>query len=378
MQYSNIWRVFLLAPLFYACQSEEILPEQTQPEIPVHKTIKVRASVPSDDVTSRAQITYGNPNEDYETFMWNEEDWFNLINITRLSDCPFGLQLEEVGIYNDGKTADFESYSKVDSSFVIKKGDILLAVYGEITREYKKDENGNGVKDENGKFLFDERNIITIGLGAEANKPQYIARTPAVDSCLSFMKDNLKMYAIVTAEKDDVVPDLYFKHLSAIMRVTVHNKSGNDVYPTKMEFHYPETQSFYNTTLYVSVDTTSADYGLIAYTSDDLYKGSDPFTSDIGTTINGKSGTYDTGESILAGETYDLYMSAIPIFNNDKKGSSLTIDLIANHITENPYSLTIDGFDKVIKPGLRYWFDVTLLPDNNMVLTKSLQTEANE
>ena len=71
-------------------------------------------------------------------------------------------------------------------------------------------------------------------------------------------------------------------------------------------------------------------------------------------------------------------MSAVPRLNNDRKGNSLTIDLIENHVTKNPFRLTIDGFDAIIKPGLRYWFDVTLLPDNKMVLTRSLSEGSNE
>ena len=353
----------MLAPLLYSCQSEDVKHDQAQPETPAYKPITVKATLPSDDIQSRAQITYGNQNEDYEIFMWNEDDEIFLYNISDLENnkdeaCfPIGKI--------SGQSAEF-SFKPSDcghaTTFSFSKGDTLLALYGETERV---------------KFYGDPRRIVSLVVGMEANKPQYIEKNPTDDN-LSYMKDNLKMYDIVVAEDDDVLPDLNFRHLSAILRVTVRNKSGEDVYPTKLEFDYPGTDTFYNTTLYFSVDNTSDGCVLRDYTNKELCDGSEPFTSNVGTTINGKSGTIDAGGSIPNGESYELYLSAVPRLNNDRKGSSLTIDLIESHVTENPFRLTIDGFDAIIKPGLRYWFDVTLLPDRKMVLTRSLSEDSSE
>ena len=131
----------------------------------------------------------------------------------------------------------------------------------------------------NDDLTYDDRDIFTIGVGSEENKPQYIVGNPD-DASLSYMKANLKMYDIVTAVEDGKIPDLHFRHLSAIMRVSLRNETGMYIYPTKLEFKYPGTESFFNTTLYCSVDTTRS-IGLVIYSDGVFFNGTAPLQDNI-------------------------------------------------------------------------------------------------
>ncbi|MDE5585911.1 MAG: hypothetical protein K2I92_06160, partial [Muribaculaceae bacterium] len=134
--------------------------------------------------------------------------------------------------------------------------------------------------------------------------------------------------------------------------------------------------SFFNTTLYCSVETDeNNEFYLKVYDTNEFYNGSKPYTNEIGTTINGKIGTEDGGESIPNGESYELYLSTVPRIGNDSFGDKITIDIIENHHTETPYSITISNFNRVIEPGKRYWFDVTATPARNLVLTSKYNPE---
>lgn len=350
--------------LLCACQSESYQ-EVAQPQ---RNTIRVKASLPTSSKDTRAQVKYGTGQEqEGEIFMWNKKDYITLFNITRLSECPFGVELEEIEISPDGKSAEFESAESVNSTFVVKKGDKLLAVSGEIKRKYYKDET-----------ILDERNIFTYDVGTEANKPQYIVENPD-DESLSNMKDNLKMYDIVTAVEDDKVPYLHFKHLSALMRVTFRNETGEDLYLTKLEFKYPDTKSFFNTTLYFSVESDeTGDSYLKVYEDDEFYNGSNPYTDNIGTTINGKDDTTDIGDVIRNGESYELYLSTVPRIGNNRTGKEFTIHIIEKHDTDNPYVITFNDFDIVIEAGRRYWFDLTATEDRKLVLTSEWEKLQNK
>ena len=364
MKISILWSLLLALPLISSCQSNdpEDMPDNTvipaTPE-PV-RPLRVTASLPGPE-QSRAHITYGNPDaEAGEIFKWNKGDYITLFNITRLDECPLGLELETDSI--DGNKAVFESHNGLTSfdgnTLTIKKGDLLYINYGETKRKYLD------------ATTFDPRNIFTIGLGAEEGKPQMIVNNPS-DESLDFMSHNLKMYALVTATEDDAVPDVDFIHLSAIMRVSLRNMTGKDLYPTKLEFRYPGTATFLNTTLYCSVEPDGADwYTLRYYDTDDFYKGTPPYTDDIGTTINAKDDTVDIGETIKTGDTYELYLTAVPRLGNNATGKTFSIDLIVSHLTDTPYSKTIENFNVPILAGNRYWFSLTATPEGTLMFSK--------
>lgn len=348
----------ILASL-YSCQSE------TPHEIDsVGRIFTVRATLP-DSENTRTHITYGNTDIDKEEFRWheitdvyNDNDFISVFNVTRLSENPYGVELNAVEV--NGNSAIFESPEIVDSSFTIKAGDTIFVNYYNTRTNRTTD----------GQYVF------TIDVGTESNKPQYIGVNP-VDS-MSYMQGNLKMYDIVTAVKDDKIPDIHFKHLSAILRVSLRNETGKYIYPTKLEFKYPGTESFFNTTLYCSVDTTQPS-GLKVFTNKEFFGSSEAYTDKIGTTINGKENTADAGDSIAPGQTYDLYLSTVPRIDNEQIGNSLTIDLIQKHDTDHPYRITLDGFNVPIKAGKRYWFNLTAVTENDtinklMLTSKWLET----
>lgn len=389
----------MMLMLLSACQSESLIenipPESLQPE----RKITVKATLP-DEPASRAHIVYGygEPGKECEEqFRWFKRgdggidvasDYITLFNVSKLDDFPKGLEVEITEV--DGQTATFESTS-FEPDFKYEKGDTLVAFLFETKRKYltvdTDEEPSEESSEEPSEAQFDPRKIFTLNAGADENKPQYIAKAPDTETNLAYMKANLKMYDIVIAEddiKDDrVIPDMHFKHLSAIFRVTLHNETGHDLYPTKLEVKYPTTSpsandgdgvernpSFFNTSLYCSVeDDETGALGLKVYDTDDFFHGSQPYTCDIGTTINGKDGTDDAGESIPDGSSYELYLSAVPRIGNDSYGDEISIHLIENHQTKTPYIITVKDFNRVIEAGKRYWFNVTATPDNKLVLT---------
>lgn len=345
-----------MLPLLCACQSESYQ-ETTQPQ----RVIKVGAYLPNSNDT-RAQIKYGTGADEIgETFMWNKKDWITLFNVTKSADYPSRVELEEINISSDGKRAEFESVESVDSALIVEKGDVILVLYGEAGRY--KEGTIKGLED-----------VFEYSVGTEANKPQIIEKSP-VDNTLTYMKDNLRMYDVVTAVEDGQIPDLHFKHLSALIRVTLRNETGVDLFPTKLEFKYPGTESFFNTTLYFSVND---DMSLEVYEDYEFFKGSAVYTDNIGTTINTKDNTNDVGESIASGESYELYISTVPRIGNAQKGDSFEIHLIRKHDSDNPYVITFDKFDTVIEAGKRYWFDLTATPDGKLMLTSEWKKQQNE
>lgn len=348
-----------------ACQSET--PQENNES---GRFLIVNATLPGSDQT-RTHITYGNPSIDTELFRWDTDiehggtaqkiDYISLFNVTKLEQYPSeGIELNVTKI--NGRNASFESVESVNSNVEIKAGDVLFVNYWETSaRQISSD------------GTYDPRKIFTLVFGTEANKPQQIVKNPN-DSCMSFMQGNLRMYDIVTVVEDDKIPDLHFRWLSAIFRVTLRNETGHDIYPTKLEVDYPGTESFFNTTLYCSVDTTSSnESGLTVYDDYnnedyDLYKGTRAYTDNIGTTLNGKKGTLDAGESIGDGETYDLYLSTVPRIGNTIIGQNgLNICLTEDHQTnsEKQYSINVENFNVPIEAGKRYWFNLTAVEETD-------------
>ncbi|MDE5783876.1 MAG: hypothetical protein K2H97_06135 [Prevotella sp.] len=348
--------------LLCACQSEsEQVSENYQETVQLQRVATIKASISNSNQT-RAQVLYGTAKEEKrEIFMWNQRDMIYLFNLSNLSKETkiARYYIKELDDSNR-KSAEFtffelEEDESPDTYAVeplsVNAGDTVLAVYGVVSR-YKEG------------WVEKYKNVFSYDVGTEANKPQFMVENPN-DESLSYMKDNLKMYDVVKADDNGQIPDLHFKHLSALMRVTLHNETGEDLYLTKLEFKYPtktetgedETFSFFNTTMYFSVND---DMSLKVYDDNEFFgSSSKPYTDNIGTTINGKIGTADAGESILNGESYELYISTVPRIGNDSKGQNFTISVINKHDTDHPYSITIPNFNTVIEAGKRYWFDLT-------------------
>lgn len=360
-------KIFLLSlpvlGILCSCQSEMI-----QESTKAGRVLTVKATLPGTDET-RTHITYGNTSIDNELFRWDTTpanggsaksiDYIALANVTKLyqfKNNSGGIELDVTKI--DGRSASFQSVQSVNKDIEIKAGDVLFVNYWDMS-----------IRQINDAGDFDSRKIFTIYFGAEANKPQYIVEHPD-DAYMSYMQGNLRMYDIVTVEQDDVIPDLHFKWLSSLIRVSLRNETGHDIYPTKLEVDYPGAECFFNTTLYCSVAEESSDNnGLLVYTDEEFYGDSEPYTDHISTTLNGKLGTQDAGASIKNGDTYDLYLSAIPKINNNVTGTEgLNIRLVEEHQTnaEMTYSINVSEFDKPIEAGKRYWFNLTAVEEDGV------------
>ncbi|MDE5738885.1 MAG: hypothetical protein K2H92_01035 [Bacteroidaceae bacterium] len=353
--------------LLCACQSDSYQ-EVVQPQ----RVTTIKASISNSNQT-RAQVKYGTGQEqEREIFMWNQKDVIYLFNLSNLNkDTKITkYDIKELDDSNR-KSAEFTFFEPEDEydrqmyatePLSVNAGDMILAVYGEVSR-YKEG------------WIEKYENVFTYGVGTEENKPQYIVENPN-DESLSNMKDNLKMYDVVKADDDGQIPDLHFKHLSALMRVTLRNETGKDLYLTKLEFNYPDTESFFNTTMYFSVND---DMTLKVYEDEEFFgSNSNPYTDNIGSTINGKNGTTDIGDVIRNGESYELYLSTVPRIGNNRKGDEFTIHIIEKHDTDNPYAITFNDFDTAIEAGKRYWFDLTATEDRKLVLTSEWEKLQNE
>lgn len=343
----------LMLPLLYACQSESYQ-ETAQPQ----RVTTIKASI-SDPNQTRAQIQYGTAKEENrEIFMWNKGDQIFLLNLSNLQDNPkdAAYYIKELDDSNR-KSAKFifddrdPNDGHATKPLSVKKGDVILACNASMERY--------AIGNIDGKVIYDERNIIKLlDVGTEANYPQILVKNPN-DESLSYMENNFKMYDVITVDENGQIPDLHFKHLSALMRVTLRNETGEDLFPTKLEFKYPGTNSFFNVTMCFSVNS---DMSLCVYDDEEdqktLYRGDNVYTDNIATTLNTKNGTTDIGEPIPDGGFYELYISTVPRIGNNSNGKNFTISVIKKHDTDNPYSITIP-FDKVIEAGKRYWFDLT-------------------
>lgn len=353
--------------LLCACQSDSYQ-EVVQPQ----RVTTIKASI-SDSNQTRAQVKYGTGQEqEREIFIWNQKDVIYLFNLSNLNKDTKITQyyIKDLDDSNR-KSAEFTFFEPEDDAdrqmyatepLSVNAGDMILAVYGEV-RRYKEG------------WIEEYKNVFTYGVGTEENKPQYIVENPD-DESLSNMKDNLKMYDVVKADDNGQIPDLHFKHLSALMRVTLRNETGEDLYLTTLEFNYPGTESFFNTTMYFSVND---DMSLNIYEGSEFFgSNSLPYTDNIGTTINGKDGTTDVGDVIRNGESYELYLSTVPRIGNNRKGKEFTIHIIEKHDTDNPYVITFNDFDIVIEAGRRYWFDLTATEDRKLMLTSEWEKLQNK
>ncbi|MDE6267471.1 MAG: hypothetical protein K2M04_00100 [Muribaculaceae bacterium] len=392
MKIKNIMAAIMLLPMLYGCQSDELRTEEPElpqdnvedPEEPV-RPLRITASLPGKE--SRAQVTYGNPNREAgEEFIWNDNDELRLFNITKLSEQNGDIKFRVVE--NNRNSAEFEWWEdESDLELTYESGDIILAVLGE---SYRNINNQEFIKD----------GILTMGVGTEANKPQLFVDDPD-DSSLEFMKDNIKMYALVKVDEEGNIPPFHFRHLSAIIRVTFTNATGEDLFPTKIEFKYPEiegkekTEVFLNTTLYFSITPEDQPiagnkmiggknmewsgiksdldgYNLLCYTGDALYNGSNPYTNKIGTTLGHKIGTVDADHILAAGRTYDLYLATVPRINNDLVGENgIRIEIVNEHITATPYYIDVPNFNVAVQAGMRYGFSLTAVPGSKQLVFSS-------
>lgn len=325
---NQMWLALMLLPMLCACQADDI--EGIQEEIPETPTVEVepvtiKASLPGGD-KSRAQVKYGNPNgKAGEFFMWNDDDVITVYNYTKIKANATGfgnITGTKFAIGNiNGNNADFTA----TKDFAVESGDVLIALYGN-------------------NFTYRTTMSLTqmIDISNETTSKQE-KKSTYDDSELKHLQDEIKMYDIVKVGDDGKIPELHFKHLSALIRVTVYNAKEESLAINKIKFSYGENHSFPDDITY---KINAGDEVMLKYDcSSGYYKG-------LGC-------EYESGKEITLAshETYDLFFAFTP-YELDNESSTLNITL------NDGFSTDIEGFKNIpFKPGYRYWFDLTLTDD---------------
>ncbi len=402
MNIKSFLSIFLFGAVMVlvGCQSEK-----EQEELAPKRVITVKASLPG-STESRATVTYGYyEDRSKEVFTWSNTDYITVFNITRFRDMysinsensentsgdeTKMLYLDIAKI--DGKNAEFQTPSEYDADYPIRKGDVLFIILGAAT---PANPDIARVKTDN--------LISYLAVISDARASQKIVPNPETNpSALSHLNDQLRMYAIVTVEEDDVIPDFTFTHLSAIMRVTLRNETGKPLFDKNSDivFSYPtgDNCAFIYGFSYVCVAQNDAgEYYLM-----ENFKA--PIESNP-TTIHTYQAThkinYSTASSgprvpLENGDTYEFYAIVAPTVGEQPIGKELIIDLYDGTASSygvpgydcEKYSITIDDFGRAIAPGKRFWFNLTAVreevdgkTETKLMLTnawKALHPEAAE
>lgn len=315
--------------------------------------------------------------------MWGDTDYIALFNISRFREVHLYVNTEdkESGtriLYLDidpaktnGKYAEFQTALESDETFPVHKGDVFFAILGEA---HPANVDEASVKLDN--------LISYVAIYNDLRAGQTLKADPYNDSsALNNLRELIRVYDIVTVEEEGVIPELHFKHLSAIMRVTLRNETGEPLIKNTSElvFSYPtgDDCAFIFGFSYISVDKNeNGEYYLLEnFKAPEKRHPLNP-TPPAETTTH----TYEASLKINAsevlleqGETYDFYVVAAPRIGELPIGNELTIDLYNNVIKsgyENSisedgekYSITIDNFNRAIEPGKRYWFNLTAVKE---------------
>lgn len=323
---NQMWLALMLLPMLCACQADDI--EGIQEEIPDTPTIEVepvtiKASLPGGD-KSRAQVKYGNQDvEAGEFFMWNEDDVIKIYNYTQNDESGTVFNIGNI----NGKNADFTT----EDGFTASPGDILFAAYGETSWSPKYEliieDNGCCPQKKTGKYD---------------------------DSELEHLKGALKMYDIVKVGDDGKIPELHFKHLSSLMRITLHNHQASELNLKKIKFNYGDNEAFVVNKIYRLGDDLKLEKSTCNSKAN--------WESDMDITLN----SY---------ETYDLFFALVPSEEEANPPSTSTLGISFNIGIAGATSIStqIQGFTGItIQPGYRYWFELTVT-DEGLVQTSKLE-----
>lgn len=368
MNIKTILFSLLMLVTLSACQTET--PETIPSSVP---RLRIRGSLPESDAT-RGLIEYGSKDKEKELFKWylgdenkKDADYIYLFNITKFEalhqhySAPY-FEIDKI----DGGNAEFEMEENADSrNFIanMKSGDILLATVGiSAAAELESVEKalGNVISYHAGSILYDQVLV-------ENPKENILA--------LRHLHMMMHLYDIVKVEEDGKVPDLHFKHLNAIFRITLNNQTGKDLFDKTSDivFSYPTGEGgpfIYGFSYFSVAGNDENGYYLVENFKKptSLSPGeSTVFTSNSAThKVNGISALKPI-VSLKDGETYEFYAVVSPRIGYDLRGEKFTIDIfngvesdfyVGNEGSEK-YTITIDNFNLPIEPGKRYWFNLT-------------------
>lgn len=367
----------LLLALF-ACQSE-ISQESNVPK----RVFTVTASLPAPDNT-RAVISYGNQNPDKEVFEWTDDDCITLFNITKFADFHAHNTAPLLMINNiNGIKAEFEfdpstAAQKADGEkffSIMEPGDVIFAILGAA-----------GSADPDTEYDNDFGNGISCYMGSNWYS-QNIVENPKDTSFygLYHVHKMMRMYDIVEVKEKGVVPDLHFKHLSAIMRVTLRNETGSPLFTKSSDlvFSYntgDDCAFIYGFSYFSVVKGDDAD----GYYLKENFKAPEkrhplnpiPPQKTVTHTYRAihKVNMSSSGVPLKNGETYDLYAVVAPRIGYKLTGSEgLDIELYNNGAETaygvyedcEKYSIKIEDFNMPIEAGKRYWFNLTAVKEED-------------
>ncbi len=333
----------------------------------------VTASLPGSDDTP-ARIEYGYYDDpEKEVVKWIDEDYITVLNVTKFEE--FHLKETAPTLMIDmqktvGSKAKFVSDPITDEEAkrnelffsMIEQGDIILAFLGQCVAAQLSEgvEGSVNVFSYQTASVYDYQTIIS-----EPEKNQ--------NSALNHMHNMMHMYDIVKVEEDGVIPDLHFKHLSAIIRITLRNETGGPLFtePSEINFTYP-TGDDCSFTYAISRFSVLGDEETGYYLKENLKQNETNFISnDCSHFVNHNQ---NSRIPLPSGETYELYAVIPPRIGNQLKGDTFFIDIYDSGAKSGygkegydivKYSIEIPDFNIPIEPGKRYWFNLTATKEND-------------
>ncbi len=385
-----------LLPALFSCQSEA--PQESKAD---KKEFTVRAYIDTPEDT-RAAIEYGygynEGDENKEIFTWvnngRDRDYITLFNLSKFSDFHQTYKAPLMYVKTiKGKQAEFafdpeddaESSNNALFQENMEPGDTILAVVCEAHAAKLADCDpvySNVISYEAASQLYDQK----------------IVKNPTTENAMRHVHMMMHLYDVVIVDENGNIPDLHFKHMSSIFRVTLQNKTGKPLFSNISEIiftaHSTDMSAFiYGFNYFAVVGNENGGFHL-----EENFKLTPPRhplnpTKPAKTIVlshkTKQQINYISADKIPLdnGETYEFYAVVTPRIGSQKFTpevvDSLTIDVFSNgaesgyyEYYDTPekgkpdrYTITIDNFNRKIEPGKRYWFKLTATNDSVKVKT---------
>lgn len=376
MKTKSILAFLALLPALFSCQSEAEALEESQESNVVKPELRLRAFLDTHE-DSRAAMEYGHQDENEEIFTWSDDprdgDYITLFNITKFSEfhqshlAPL-LYIDSI----NGQQAEFVYEPTDDGDYFFKlmePGDIILAVVREA-------HSGNLADCKEGST-----NVISYEAASQLYDQQ-IVENPTTETAMRHVHMMTHLYDVVKVGADTVIPDLHFKHMCAIFRVTLQNQTGKPLFSnvSEMVFTAPseDMRTFIYGFNYFSVAGNETD-GFYLKENFKVAPPRHPLNPIAApeTVVHSHKATHRINQSannripLKDGATYEFYAVVTPRIGerigNTETIKELTIDVFDSgaesgyyeNMDVDRYTITIHNFNTAIEPGKRYWFKLT-------------------
>lgn len=319
----------LLLPALHACHDEDEAMLGDQPGTASTPTV-VRASVGNEPDT-RAQVKYGtNDPKEGEYFMWNTGDQFTAYNITAAETTPTAYTFNIDDNYNETQPSNQADFSCANG-FPATVGNKVAAFYGKSITNATAVTGANGEKG------------IQVTLTTPTTLTQMQTATPG-NADLKHLQQGLCMYALTEAGQNGGVSPLSFRHLSTLFRITLRNNQTSPIINPQIKLWFAGAERFCHEKTVILWEN-----GILECVED---KGKLPMETLSTNATIAPGGSYDFFLPVLLpGDETGMELSAPVVYLNDKYGSV-------------KYMINVQG-----KPGMRYWFDMTVKADGTFEQT---------